>query len=169
MGAAYCAPYVGRMTDAGKNVSGRRQQQGQAHHGVCMPPHPHARVPVSSLLDSVHGRLPSLEAVGACLLCCAPTPLTHRGTRPPATPLQGIQEAARMQKIVDLGGEEGHMRLLVASIRSADEVAALSAEGCNTFTLSPAVAAQLFDEPLTIAAAELFQEHADEMGAMRGH
>lgn len=74
-----------------------------------------------------------------------------------------------MQKIVDLGGEEGHMRLLVASIRSADEVAALSAEGCNTFTLSPAVAAQLFDEPLTIAAAELFQEHADEMGAMRGH
>lgn len=100
MGAAYCAPYVGRMTDAGKN---------------------------------------------------------------------GIQEAARMQKIVDLGCEGGHMRLLVASIRSADEVAALSVEGCNTFTLSPAVAAQLFNEPLTIAAAELFQEHADEMGAMRGH
>lgn len=74
-----------------------------------------------------------------------------------------------MQKIVDLGCEGGHMRLLVASIRSADEVAALSVEGCNTFTLSPAVAAQLFNEPLTIAAAELFQEHADEMGAMRGH
>lgn len=31
------------------------------------------------------------------------------------------------------------------------------------------VAARLFDEPLTTAAAELFQEHADEMGAMRGH
>lgn len=83
--------------------------------------------------------------------------------------VQGIQETVRMQKIVDLGCEEGHMRLLVASIRSADEVATLAAEGCNTFTLSPAVAAQLFDEPLTIAAAAVFQDHADEMGAMRGH
>ncbi|PSC71121.1 Transaldolase [Micractinium conductrix] len=100
MGAAYAAPYVGRMTDAGK---------------------------------------------------------------------KGLEEAARMQKIVDLGSNEGGMRLLVASVRSAEEVAMLAAEGCNTFTISPAVAARLFDEPLTTAAAELFQEHADEMGAMRGH
>lgn len=91
MGAAYCAPYVGRMTDAGKN---------------------------------------------------------------------GMEEAVRMQKIMDLGVEDGSVRLLVASIRSADEVATLAAEGCNTFTLSPAVAAQMFDVQLTNEAADLFQEHA---------
>lgn len=31
------------------------------------------------------------------------------------------------------------------------------------------VAEQLFNVELTNQAAELFQEHADEMGAMRGH
>ena len=31
------------------------------------------------------------------------------------------------------------------------------------------VAEQLFNVNLTTQAAELFQEHADEMGAMRGH
>lgn len=31
------------------------------------------------------------------------------------------------------------------------------------------VAEQLFNVTLTNQAAELFQEHADEMGAMRGH
>lgn len=61
------------------------------------------------------------------------------------------------------------MRLLVASIRTADEVAALAAEGINTMTFSPAVAAQLFDVQLTNEAAAVFQQHADEMGACRGH
>lgn len=78
-----------------------------------------------------------------------------------------------MQRIVDLGsGDESvlePMRLLVASLRSADEIAALAAEGCNTFTISPAVAQQLFDVQATIDAAAVFQAHADEMGAMRGH
>lgn len=42
-------------------------------------------------------------------------------------------------------------------------------QGCNTFTISPQIAEQLFDVQLTNDAADLFQEHADEMGAMRGH
>ena len=84
--------------------------------------------------------------------------------------VQGIAEALCMQKIVDLSSNEGmDMRLLVASIRSADDLAALAAEGCNTFTISPAVAQQLFDVDLTNQAAAQFQQHADEMGAMRGH
>ncbi len=37
------------------------------------------------------------------------------------------------------------------------------------FTISSKVAQQLFDVQLTNQAAEVFQEHADEMGAMRGH
>lgn len=101
MGAAYAAPYVGRMSDAGKN---------------------------------------------------------------------GIEETIKMQEIVDLGLDHmAPMRLLVASIRSADEIATLAAKGCNTFTIAPYVAEQLFNVELTNQAAELFQEHADEMGAMRGH
>lgn len=73
-----------------------------------------------------------------------------------------------MQNIIDRAViYDGDTRLLVASIRSADEIAELAAQGCNTFTISPAVAEQLVSDPLTIEAAELFQEHADEMGAMR--
>lgn len=76
-----------------------------------------------------------------------------------------------MQEICDHSNHaDAPMRLLVASIRSADEMARLAAEGgCNTFTISPAVAQQLFDERLTNEAAAVFQEHADAMGAVRGH
>ena len=82
--------------------------------------------------------------------------------------MQGIAEISKMQEIIDMSCEyDGDTRLLVASIRSAAEIAELAANGCNTFTISPAVAAQLLDDPLTAAAAEVFQEHADEMGAMR--
>jgi hypothetical protein len=38
-------------------------------------------------------------------------------------------------------------------------------QGCNTFTISPAVAQQLFDVELTEGAAAVFQQHAAEMGA----
>lgn len=79
-----------------------------------------------------------------------------------------MAEIIKMQQIIDMSTEyAGDTRLLVASIRNADEIAALAAGGCNTFTISPAVAAQLLEDPLTLAAAEVFQEHADEMGAMR--
>ena len=75
-----------------------------------------------------------------------------------------------MQTIIDMTTEyAGEVRLLVASVRSAADVAALAAEGCNTFTISPAVAHQLLNDPLTIAAAEEFEKHAAEMGALRDH
>jgi transaldolase len=81
-----------------------------------------------------------------------------------------IEEISKMQSIIDMcTNYEGEMRLLVASIRSADDIATLAAEGCNTFTISPAVAEQLVSDPLTMKAAEVFQEHADEMGGMRDH
>lgn len=74
-----------------------------------------------------------------------------------------------MQAIVDASTTfGGHaMRLLVASIRSADELGDLAAEGCNTFTVSPKVAAQLAEDPLTAAAAAAFQADAGAMGAFR--
>ena len=38
-------------------------------------------------------------------------------------------------------------------------------QGCNTFTISPHVAAELVNDPLTIKAAEVFEADAREMGA----
>jgi len=76
--------------------------------------------------------------------------------------LQGMTEILKMQGIVD----QNECRLLVASIRSAQEVGELAAQGANTFTVSPQVAEELVMDPLTAAAAELFEEHAAEMGAL---
>lgn len=41
----------------------------------------------------------------------------------------------------------------------------IALQGCDTFTISPDCAEKLFDEPLTIAAAEDFEERARAMGA----
>eukprot|EP00960_Hanusia_phi_P036678 752456-Hanusia_phi.AAC.3 len=49
----------------------------------------------------------------------------------------GMQSVADMQKIVD--GMRSKTRVLVASIRDADQLAMLAARGCNTFTISPTV------------------------------
>lgn len=73
-----------------------------------------------------------------------------------------------MQEIIDMSSSyEGDTRLLVASIRSAEEIAILASNGCNTFTISPKVALELVSDPLTMEAAEIFEEHAAEMGALR--
>lgn len=52
------------------------------------------------------------------------------------------------------------MRVLVASIRSAADMAALAARGCDTFTFSPAVMAEMLDVPATLAAAADFEDAA---------
>jgi len=81
----------------------------------------------------------------------------------------GFESVAGMQAVVDMSQEkEGETRLLVASIRSADELAVLAVSGCNTFTISPAVAEELVSDPLTVAAAAVFEEHAKEMGSIGG-
>lgn len=81
----------------------------------------------------------------------------------------GLDACASMQAIVDMSQErDGETRLLVASIRNADELAALAVNGCNTFTISPAVAEQLVSDPLTVDAARVFEEHAAEMGSIGG-
>jgi transaldolase len=47
--------------------------------------------------------------------------------------------------------------LLVASLRSAEDLARLAAEGLDTFTISPAIAAELFAVEPTLAAADQFE------------
>ena len=92
-----------------------------------------------------------------------------------------------MQQIVD--SLKSSMRLLVASVRSPDDMVALasqvgsvvmqqhcnycqrcrdapvSMQGCNTFTISPDCAAQLLSEPLTRQAALQFERDAAALGA----
>jgi|EP00970_Alexandrium_tamarense_P004300 transaldolase len=70
----------------------------------------------------------------------------------------GFGECQRMQNIVDGLGSD--TRILVASIRDADTIARLGIEGLDTYTFSPAVARELFDEPLTDEAAAEFEKAA---------
>ena len=72
----------------------------------------------------------------------------------------GMEECHRMQQIVD-GMNDCQTRVLVASIRDAKSMSDLiAASGMDTFTFSPDVARQLFEEELTIKAAEDFEDAA---------
>lgn len=71
----------------------------------------------------------------------------------------GFAEIAAMQAMVASAGSA--MRILVASLREAGDLARLAALGLDTFTFSPKVAAMLFADPLTEAAAEAFEIAAD--------
>jgi transaldolase len=74
----------------------------------------------------------------------------------------GFDECVKMQSIVDGLGSE--TRILVASIRDADTLTDLATEGLDTYTFSPAVARELFDEKLTDDAAAEFEEAAARGG-----
>lgn len=67
-----------------------------------------------------------------------------------------------MKSILDGCGAE--TRLLVASLRTADQVIQLAAQGLDTFTFGPQVAEQLLNEKLTTDAAADFQRAAETMG-----
>jgi transaldolase len=63
-----------------------------------------------------------------------------------------------MQEILITSGR--HTRLLVASLRSADELAILAAAGMNTFTFGPKITEELFGDRLTTEAAAVFEQAA---------
>lgn len=67
----------------------------------------------------------------------------------------GHAELIRMQRCVDR--LDSPLRLLVASLRSLDDLARLAAEGLNTFTISPAIAERLLAVEATLAAATQFE------------
>jgi transaldolase len=52
------------------------------------------------------------------------------------------------------------VRLLVASLRQPSELSRLAAEGLNTFTISPVLAAELFGSEATAAASVQFESDA---------
>ena len=70
----------------------------------------------------------------------------------------GLMECQKMQDAVD--GMGSTTRIMVASIRNADDMATLAAGGCDTFTFSPDCARSLFSDELTNTAAADFEEAA---------
>jgi len=75
----------------------------------------------------------------------------------------GAASCEKMQSMIDGVGSE--MRLLVASVRSVDELTRLMAFGVDTFTFGPAIAEALWEEDLTREAAANFEGAAERMGA----
>lgn len=68
----------------------------------------------------------------------------------------GVQGVIRMQRAI--GSEP--TRILAASLRSADDVAALAAAGVPDFTLGPAVARAIIADELTLKAVADFEADA---------
>lgn len=73
----------------------------------------------------------------------------------------GRDDLAQMQQA--LNGVGSAMKLLVASIREVEDIVFLARQGLDTFTVSDAIATQLFDVDLTTQAAEAFEQAADKM------
>lgn len=70
----------------------------------------------------------------------------------------GCAEVMRMQRC--LAGLAAPTRLLVASLRSAEELTRLAPAGIDTFTLSPGLAQSLWRDPATEAAVAQFERDA---------
>jgi transaldolase len=75
----------------------------------------------------------------------------------------GRQEVAAMQAVVE--NCDARTRILVASVKSTEDLVVLATQGLATFTLGPDVAAALFAEAATAAAAAEFEEAARALGA----
>jgi len=68
---------------------------------------------------------------------------------------------ALIASMVNILSKDGvSTRILAASIRSVDDVMTLAQNGVTHVTLSPKIATQLFDEPLTDEATKCFESDA---------
>lgn len=72
--------------------------------------------------------------------------------------LPAYEALAQMRAIGDAAG--GKTRILVASLRDTDQMTRLAAEGQDCFTIAPKIAADLMNDPHTIAAVEEFEAAA---------
>ena len=75
--------------------------------------------------------------------------------------LDGRLEISQMQQ--SLNALNSNTRILVASIRTAEDITALTMNGLNTFTFSPAIAQSLFNVLPTEKAATDFERAAQAM------
>ena len=75
--------------------------------------------------------------------------------------VNGRTEISNMQR--SLKALNSNTRILVASIRTVEDITALTMNGLDTFTISPAIAQALFNVPPTQKAATDFQRAAQAM------
>ncbi|HEY9608368.1 transaldolase family protein [Allocoleopsis sp.] len=75
----------------------------------------------------------------------------------------GRDDLVAMQR--EIAGVGSATRILVASIRSVDDIAFLATQGLDTFTFSPAIAEAFFNVTATNQAAADFEQAARRMGA----
>jgi transaldolase len=75
----------------------------------------------------------------------------------------GRDDLVAMQR--EIAGVGSATRILVASIRSVDDIAFLATQGLDTFTFSPAIAQAFFDVTATNQAASDFEQAARHMAA----
>lgn len=74
----------------------------------------------------------------------------------------GLDADTRLDAMLRLGNRLGNLRVLVASIRSIDQMEVLVARGFDTFTVTPALAGQLGQDQASDVAAADFMRAADE-------
>ena len=72
----------------------------------------------------------------------------------------GLADLTLMQQVLD--GTGSQTRLLTASVREIEDIAALAARGVNTFTFSEAIAHAFFDVPATLKATAEFERAAQK-------
>jgi transaldolase len=64
-----------------------------------------------------------------------------------------------------IAGVGSDTRILVASLRSIEDIVVLATQGLNTFTFAPAIAAAFFEVSATHQATADFEQAARRMGA----
>ena len=74
----------------------------------------------------------------------------------------GREDLVTMQQAIT--GVKSNTRILVASIRSVEDILCLATQGLDTFTFSPAIAAAFFEVSATNQAAAEFEQAACRMG-----
>jgi transaldolase len=107
-------------------------------------------------LTAVHAAVQMLPAISLGADYAAP----YMGRMSDAG-LDGPGEVVAMQQMIDR--LESPTRLLVASIRQLSDLARLAQNGVDTFTLLPPLLEEMLNNPLTIKAADDFEQKAQGM------
>lgn len=111
---------------------------------------------VSTLLTGVYKREQIIPAIQSGADWVAPYVgrMTDHGR-------DGVEQTIAMQRVLD--ATSSATRLLVASIRSAEEVGTMAEAGVDGFTLRPARWRELIDDGLTAEALEVFETHMSDV------
>ena len=111
---------------------------------------------VRTLLTAVYNHVQVVPAIIAGATYLAP----YLGRMNEAG-LHGVGEIAQMQTIIDK--THAATRILVASIRTPEQLATLATCGVADFTISPQLWREILSEPLTDAAVGVFDATAREL------